>query len=172
MRFMIIVKATRDSEAGVMPDEKILTTMANTTRSSPRRACSSTPPGLKPSSKGWRVKYAGTGKTQVVDGPFTEAKELIAGYTIINVKSREEALEWTRRFPTRRSTARKPRSRCGRCSSSRTLRQALRSIAFAKWALAGRSRTSARHVPRSGRPCPCIHDGRSPPANGRPRARN
>ncbi len=99
MRFMIIVKATRDSEAGVMPDEKILTTMANYHEELAKAGVLVDASGLKPSSKGWRVKYAGTGKTQVVDGPFTEAKELIAGYTIINVKSREEALEWTRRFP-------------------------------------------------------------------------
>jgi hypothetical protein len=95
---MIIVKATRDSEAGVMPDEKMLTTMANYHEELAKAGVLVDGSGLKASSKGWRVKYSG-GKSQVVDGPFTEAKELIAGYTIINVKSREEALEWTRRFP-------------------------------------------------------------------------
>ena len=99
MRFMIIVKATRDSEAGVMPDEKILTTMANYHEELAKAGVLVDASGLKPSSKGWRVKYAGTGKPQVVDGPFTEAKELIAGYTIINVKSREKRSRWTRRFP-------------------------------------------------------------------------
>ena len=99
MRFMIIVKANRDSEAGVMPDEKILTTMANYHEELAKAGVLVDASGLKASSKGWRVKYSGNGKQQVVDGPFTEAKELIAGYTIINVKSREEALEWTRRFP-------------------------------------------------------------------------
>ena len=98
MRFMIIVKATRDSEAGVMPDEKILNTMAKYHEELAKAGVLVDGSGLKASSKGWRIKYSG-GKQQVVDGPFTEAKELIAGYTIINVKSREEALEWTRRFP-------------------------------------------------------------------------
>ncbi len=99
MRFMIIVKATRDSEAGVMPDEKILNTMANYHEELAKAGILVDASGLKPSSKGWRVKYSGSGKPQVVDGPFTEAKELIAGYTIIDVKSLEEALEWSRRFP-------------------------------------------------------------------------
>ena len=98
MRFMIIVKATRDSEAGVMPDEKILSTMATYHEELAKAGVLVDASGLKPTSKGWRVKYSG-GKSQVVDGPFTEAKELIAGYTIIDVQSREEALEWTRRFP-------------------------------------------------------------------------
>lgn len=98
MRFMIIVKATRDSEAGVMPDEKILSTMATYHEELAKAGALVDASGLKPTSKGWRVKYSG-GKSQVVDGPFTEAKELIAGYTIIDVKSREDALEWTRRFP-------------------------------------------------------------------------
>ena len=98
MRFMIIVKATRDSEAGVMPDEQILNTMAKYHEELAKAGVLVDGSGLKASSKGWRIKYSG-GKQQVVDGPFTEAKELIAGYTIINVKSREEALEWTRRFP-------------------------------------------------------------------------
>ncbi len=98
MRFMIIVKATGDSEAGVMPDEKILNTMAKYHEELAKAGVLVDASGLKASSKGWRVKYSGP-KVQVVDGPFTEAKELIAGYTIINVKSREEALDWTRRFP-------------------------------------------------------------------------
>ncbi len=99
MRFMIIVKANHDSEAGVMPDEKMLNTMAKYHEELAKAGVLVDASGLKASSKGWRVKYSGNGKPQVVDGPFTEAKELIAGYTIINVKSRQEALEWTRRFP-------------------------------------------------------------------------
>lgn len=98
MRFMIIVKATRDSEAGVMPDAKILDTMAQFHEQLAKAGVLVDASGLKASSKGWRVKYSGA-KAHVVDGPFTEAKELIAGYTIINVGSREEALDWTRRFP-------------------------------------------------------------------------
>ena len=98
MRYMIIVKATRDSEAGVMPDEKMLDTMATYHDELAKAGVLVDASGLKPTSTGWRVKYSG-GKSAVVDGPFTEAKELIAGYTIIDVKSREEALHWTRRFP-------------------------------------------------------------------------
>jgi len=99
MRFMIIVKANRDSEAGVMPDEKMLDTMAKYHEELAKAGVLVDASGLKASRTGWRVRYSSNGKQQVVDGPFTEAKELVAGYTIINVKSREEALEWTRRFP-------------------------------------------------------------------------
>jgi hypothetical protein len=98
MRFMIIVKATRDSEAGAMPGEKLIADMATYHEQLQKAGVLLDASGLQPSSKGWRIKYS-KGKRTVVDGPFTEAKELIAGYTIIQVKSREEALEWTRRFP-------------------------------------------------------------------------
>jgi hypothetical protein len=98
MRFMIIVKATRDSEAGAMPEEKLIADMATYHEQLQKAGVLLDASGLQPSSKGWRIKYS-KGKRTVVDGPFTEAKELIAGYTIIQVKSREEALEWTRRFP-------------------------------------------------------------------------
>jgi hypothetical protein len=99
MRFMIIVKATQDSEAGVMPEEKDLATMAAYHEELAKAGVLLDGSGLHPTSKGWRVKYDGHGKKTVVDGPFAEAKEQIAGYTLIQVKSREEALEWTRRFP-------------------------------------------------------------------------
>jgi hypothetical protein len=89
MRFMIIVKATKDSEAGVRPSEDLFAAMAGVLLDAS---------GLQPTSKGWRIKYSG-GKRTVIDGPFAESKELVAGYTIIQVKSREEAMEWTRRFP-------------------------------------------------------------------------
>jgi hypothetical protein len=98
MRFMILVKATKDSEAGVMPKEDMLKAMADYHEELAKAGVLLDGNGLQPSSKGWRVKYEG-GKRTVVDGPFTETKELIAGYTIIQVKSREEAIEWTRRFP-------------------------------------------------------------------------
>lgn len=98
MRFMIIVKATPDTEAGVMPEEKLLTAMANYHEELVKAGVLLDGSGLQPSSKGWRIQYSGTKRT-VLDGPFTETKELIAGYTLIQVKSREEALEWTRRFP-------------------------------------------------------------------------
>lgn len=99
MRFMIIVKATRDTEAGVMPeDDKLMATMATYHEELQKAGALLDASGLQPSAKGWRVKYSGDKRT-VVDGPFTEAKELIAGYTIIQAKSRQEAMEWSRRFP-------------------------------------------------------------------------
>ena len=98
MRFMIIVKANKDSEAGVMPEEKLIAEMATYHEELAKAGALLDASGLQASSKGWRVKYSGAKRT-VVDGPFAETKELIAGYTLIQVKSRQEALEWTRRFP-------------------------------------------------------------------------
>jgi hypothetical protein len=95
---MIIVKATKDSEAGVMPGEELLAPMAAYHEELQKAGVLLDASGLHPSTKGWRIKWSG-GKKAVVDGPFTEAKELIAGYTLIQVKSREEAMEWSRRFP-------------------------------------------------------------------------
>jgi hypothetical protein len=95
---MIIVKATKDSEAGVMPGEDLLATMATYHEDLQKAGALVDGSGLKPSSQGWRIRYSGNQRT-VIDGPFTEIKELIAGYTIIDVRSREEAREWTRRFP-------------------------------------------------------------------------
>lgn len=98
MRFMIIVKANADSEAGVMPPESLLAEMGAYHEELAKAGVLLDGSGLQPSAKGWRVHYRGGGKT-IVDGPFTESKELIAGYTLIQVKSREEAVEWSRRFP-------------------------------------------------------------------------
>lgn len=98
MRYMIIVKATGDSEAGVMPEETLLQEMGAFHEELAKAGILRDASGLKPSSSGWRIKYDGH-KTSVVDGPFAETKELVAGYTIIEVGSREEALEWTKRFP-------------------------------------------------------------------------
>lgn len=98
MRFMIIVKATQDSETGVMPEEKLLATMQKYHEELAKTGVLVDASGLKPSSKGWRIKYSGDKRT-FVDGPFAETKELVAGYSIIQVKSREEAIEWTKRFP-------------------------------------------------------------------------
>ena len=98
MRFMIIVKASRDSEAGVMPEPRVFEEMAEYHEQLQKAGVLLDASGLQPSSKGWRVRYSGGTRT-VVDGPFTEAKELIAGYTLIQVASREEAMEWARRFP-------------------------------------------------------------------------
>lgn len=100
MRFMIIVKATADSEAGVFP--KIDTVMREMSRyhealqnAGVLLDCN----GLKPSAQGWRIEYGADAKRTVVDGPFAETEELISGYTLIQVRSVEEAMEWARRFP-------------------------------------------------------------------------
>ena len=98
MRFMIIVKATKDSEAGVMPQEGLIAAMAKYHEGLVKAGALLDASGLQPSSKGWRIKYSGDKRT-VVDGPFVESKELIAGYTLIQAKSRQEAIEWTKRFP-------------------------------------------------------------------------
>src|SRR5512147_1680712 len=100
MRFMIIVKATKDSEAGIFPPDmdRLMSEMAAYHEELAKAGALLDASGLQPSSKGWRIKYSGSRRT-VIDGPFAETKELIAGYTLIQVKSREEALEWARRFP-------------------------------------------------------------------------
>jgi hypothetical protein len=98
MRFMIVVKATKDSEKGVMPTEKLIGEMQKYHEELQKAGVLLDASGLRPSSNGWRIKYSGA-KRAVIDGPFTETKELIAGYTIIQVKSREEAMEWVRRYP-------------------------------------------------------------------------
>jgi hypothetical protein len=99
MRFMIIVKATADSEAGVLPSEEMLNDMAKYNEELVRAGVMLDGSGLQPSSKGARVRFQGKRRT-VIDGPFAEAKELIAGYWIIEVKSREEAIEWVKRIPS------------------------------------------------------------------------
>jgi hypothetical protein len=98
MRFMIIVKANQDSEAGVMPEETRMAEMAKYHEELQRAGMLLDASGLQASSKGWRIRYSG-GKRTLVDGPFAETKELVAGYTLIQAKSREEAIAWTKRFP-------------------------------------------------------------------------
>ena len=97
IRFMGLLKADRDTEAGVMPDEKLLAAMGAFIEEGVKSGVFLSGEGLLPSSKGARVRYAGSKRT-VIDGPFAEAKELIAGYAIIQVGSKAEAIEWTRRF--------------------------------------------------------------------------
>jgi hypothetical protein len=99
MRYMIIVKANADSEAGAMPPASLLAAMATFHEDLARAGVLLDATGLKASSHGWRVRYEGGDARRVIDGPFAETKELIAGYTLIQVRSREEALEWSRRFP-------------------------------------------------------------------------
>jgi hypothetical protein len=98
MRFMILVRANPDSEAGKLPSEDMLATMAAYHEEMARAGVLVDGNGLHPSAKGFRISTKG-GRQVVTDGPFTESKELIAGYTIINVASRAEALDWARRMP-------------------------------------------------------------------------
>ena len=98
MRFMVIVKATKDSEAGKMPSEEMLGAMAKFNEELVKAGVMLDGAGLKPTSQGARIRFSG-GKRTVIDGPFTEAKELIAGYWVIQVKSKEEAIEWAKRIP-------------------------------------------------------------------------
>lgn len=98
MRFMILVKASKDSEAGIMPPEELFAAMADYHEQLAKAGVLLDANGLQPTSKGWRIEYSG-GKRRVIDGPFAETKELVAGYTIIQVKTREEAIEWANRFP-------------------------------------------------------------------------
>jgi hypothetical protein len=98
MRFMMIVKGNQDSEAGVMPSEKLLASMGKYNEELMRAGVLLDLSGLQPSSKGARIKFSG-GKRTVIDGPFTESKELIAGFWLIQVKSKEEAIEWAKRVP-------------------------------------------------------------------------
>ena len=98
MRFMVLVKANEDSEAGVMPTEEQLAEMGEFNEELVKAGVMLAGEGLHPSSKGARVKFSGSERT-VIDGPFTETKELIAGFWLIQVKSREEAIEWIKRCP-------------------------------------------------------------------------
>lgn len=98
MRFMIIIKASADSEAGVMPSEELLTAMGNYNEELVKAGIMLAGEGLHPSSKGARVRFSGD-KRSVIDGPFVETKELIAGFWLWQVKSKEEAIEWVKRCP-------------------------------------------------------------------------
>jgi hypothetical protein len=98
MRFMILVKADKNTEAGVMPDEKLLTDMGKFNEELVKAGVMLAGEGLQPSSKGARVRFSGDKRT-VIDGPFSETKELVAGYWLWEVKSKQEAIEWVKRCP-------------------------------------------------------------------------
>ena len=98
MRFMILIKATKDSEAGILPSEKLLTDMGKFNEELVKAGVLLAAEGLQASSKGARVKFSGAKRT-VIDGPFAETKELIAGFWLWQVKSKEEAIEWVKRIP-------------------------------------------------------------------------
>jgi hypothetical protein len=98
LRFMVIVPANKESEAGILPDEKILSEMGKFNEEMVKAGVMLAGEGLHPTSKGARIKFS-DGKTSVVDGPFIDSKELIAGFWLIQVKSKEEALAWMKRAP-------------------------------------------------------------------------
>ena len=98
MRFMVLVKASEESEAGVFPDEKLLAEMGRFNEELVKAGVMLAADGLHPSSKGARVRFEG-GKRTVIDGPFSETKELVAGFWLWQVKSKEEAIEWLKRAP-------------------------------------------------------------------------
>ncbi len=98
MRFMVIVKANKDSEAGAMPTKELLTEMGKFNEELAKAGMLLAAEGLHPSSKGARVRFSG-GKTMVIDGPFAETKELVAGFWLWKCKSKEEAIEWLKRAP-------------------------------------------------------------------------
>ena len=98
MRFMVMVKATKDSEAGVLPDQRLLADMGKFNEELAKAGVMLAGEGLQPSSKGARVRFSGAKRT-VIDGPFAESKELVAGFWLWQVKSREEAIEWVKRCP-------------------------------------------------------------------------
>ena len=100
MRFMVIIKANKDSEAGVMPSEKILSAMMKYNEELVKAGVMLAGEGLHPSSRGARVRFSPDGKITVIDGPFVETKELIAGFWLWQVRSKEEAIEWIKRCPT------------------------------------------------------------------------
>jgi len=99
MRFMVIVPAGNGSEEGILPDEKLLTQMGKFNEEMVKAGVMLAGEGLHPTSKGARLKFLGGGKTSVTDGPFTESKEMIAGFWLIQVKSKEEAIAWMKRAP-------------------------------------------------------------------------
>ena len=98
MRFMVMVKADKNTEAGALPDEKLLTAMGKYNEELVKAGVMQAGEGLQPSSKGARVKFSGDKRT-VINGPFTEAKDLVAGFWIFRVKSKDEAIEWVKRCP-------------------------------------------------------------------------
>ncbi|HEV3237139.1 MAG TPA: YciI family protein [Gemmataceae bacterium] len=103
MKFMVMVKATKDSEAGVMPSRELLTAMGKFNEELLKAGVMLAGEGLHPTSKGVRVRFSGTNRT-AIDGPFTETKELLAGFWLWQVKSKEEAIEWVKRCPNPHNT--------------------------------------------------------------------
>ena len=108
MRFMVIVKANQDSEAGVMPSQRLLAAMGKYNEQLAQAGIMQAGEGLHPSSKGARIRWSG-GKQTVIDGPFAETKELVAGFWLWKCKSKQEAMDWAKRCPRRWDQAKRPK---------------------------------------------------------------
>ncbi len=145
MQFMIIVRANKDTEAGMMPEDKLVADMAAYHEELMKAGVLLDASGLQPSSKGARIRYSG-GKRTVIDGPFAEAKELIAGYTIIQVKSREEAMEWARQFPNPMGEGADGEIEIRQLYELEDFPRARGSTTSARWRSEGRSRTRVPHA--------------------------
>ena len=122
MRFMVIVKANKDSEAGAPLKSELLEAMGRFNEEMVKAGVMLAAEGLQPSSKGARIRFD-HGKRSVIDGPFAETKELVGGFWLIQVKSKEEAIEWMKRCPAPSATTRCPRSRSARSTRCRTYRR-------------------------------------------------
>ena len=151
MRFMIIVKAHKDSEAGIMPDEKLLSEMGKFNEELVKAGIMLAGEGLHPSSRGTRVRFSGRDRT-VIDGPFSETKELIAGFWLWQVKSKEEAIEWVKRCPN--PNGRRVRNRDSPGVRGRRLRRRIYSRAQGAGGTPARSDREADEVvaPHNGMP--------------------
>ena len=157
MRFMVIVKATKDSEAGKMPSEEhARPRWRKFNEEMVKAGVMLDGDGLQSSSKGARIRFAG-GKRTVIDGPFAETKELVAGYWIIQVKSKDEAIEWMKRCPN--PTMRTARSRSASSSSSRTSATATRSSITASWGRNSQNKSRMEADPRDGYAISSAHPG-------------
>jgi len=146
MRFMMIVKANKDTEAGVMPEEKLIAAMAQYNEELAQAGVLIDGAGLQPSSKGARVTFSG-GKRSVVDGPFAETKELIAGYWLIQVKSKQEAIEWAKRAPAPHGERAEGRSSFASSSSSTTSPRARPSKTYASLRRSWQRKSNSRTEP-------------------------
>ena len=142
MRFLMMVKASRNSEAGMMPDEKMMAPMMKYNEKLQEAGVLIDLAGLQPSSAGARIRFSG-GKHTVVEGPFADPEALVAGYWLIRVNSKQEAIEWAGAARRRMGMARTPKSSCANCSSSTISSRADRSTPRVGWSRTLRAEISA-----------------------------
>src|SRR6516165_4689779 len=143
MRFMMMVRANKNTEAGVMPDQRLIAAMGKYNEEMAKAGVLLDLAGLQPSKKGARIRFSG-GKPTVIDGPFAETKELIAGYWLIQVKSKEEAIEWAKRCPVLMAKQPKARSSSASFSNLTTSLPVKRSKMRASWSRSSRRKSNPR----------------------------